>query len=152
MLTGKDAGNMLYLDTSALLKLYIREQGSQEVQSRVASQDLPLPVWEMQEAELINALRLKVFWKEITSAQADTQIELFQLRRKRGLYFFPEIDRNSLMKHFLRLSSETPRLGCRTMDIFHVACALEIGATIFLSFDQRQNALASHAGLKLGGA
>jgi predicted nucleic acid-binding protein len=142
---------MLYLDTSALLKLYICEQGSQEVQSRVASQDLPLPVWEIQEAELINALRLKVFCKEITSAQAETQIELFQLRRKRGLYFFPEIDRNSLMKRFIQLTAETPRLGCRTMDIFHVACALEIGAAAFLSFDQRQNSLASHAGLKLGG-
>jgi predicted nucleic acid-binding protein len=29
---------MLYLDTSALLKLYIREQGSEAVQARVASQ------------------------------------------------------------------------------------------------------------------
>jgi len=45
---------MLYLDTSALLKLYIREQGSEAVQARVASQDLPLPIWEIQEAELIN--------------------------------------------------------------------------------------------------
>jgi hypothetical protein len=35
------------------------------------------------------------------------------------------------------------------MDIFHVACALEIGATEFLSFDERQNALATHAGLML---
>jgi predicted nucleic acid-binding protein len=28
---------MLYLDTSALLKLYIREQGSEAVQARVVS-------------------------------------------------------------------------------------------------------------------
>jgi hypothetical protein len=33
------------------------------------------------------------------------------------------------------------------MDIFHVACALEISATEFLTFDQRQSALAVHAGL-----
>ena len=140
---------MLYLDTSALLKLYIREPGSEAVQAHVTSQDLPLPIWEIQEAELVNALRLKAFWQEITPAQAETQIDLFQTRRKRGLYTFPQIDRNSLMKCFLHLSAETPRLGCRTMDILHVACALEIAATAFLSFDQRQNALAAHAGLKL---
>jgi predicted nucleic acid-binding protein len=140
---------MLYLDTSSLLKLYIRELGSELVQSRVASQDNPLPIWEIQKAELINALRLKVFWNEITLEQAETQIALFENRLKRGLYAFPEIDRNSLMKCVLRLGAETPRLGCRTMDIFHVACALEIGASEFLSFDQRQNTLAIHAGLKL---
>jgi predicted nucleic acid-binding protein len=140
---------MLYLDTSALLKLYVREQGSELVQARVASQDHPLPIWEIQKAELINALRLKVFWNEITLNQAETQIGLFENRLKRGLYAFPEIDRNSLMKRVLRLGAETPRLGCRTMDILHVACALEISAKEFLSFDQRQNALATHAGLKL---
>ncbi len=140
---------MLYLDTSALLKLYIREQGSEVVQARVASQDLPLPIWEIQEAELINALRLKAFWQEITPAQAETQIGFFHDRRRRGLYLFPEIQRSSLMNTFRRLSMETPQCGCRTMDIFHVACAVEIAATEFLSFDQRQNALATFAGLNL---
>jgi predicted nucleic acid-binding protein len=140
---------MLYLDTSALLKLYIRENGSEAVQSRIVSQDHPLPIWEIQKAELINALRLKVFWKEITAEQAETQIGLFENRRKRGLYVFPEIDRHSLMETVHRLGAATPRLGCRTMDIFHVACALEIRASEFLSFDQRQNQLAAHAGLLL---
>ncbi len=140
---------MLYLDTSALLKLYIREQDSETVQSRIESQDLPLPIWEIQEAEFVNALRLKVFWKEITNTQAEDQISRFQQRRRDGLYFFPEIDRPALTLHFMELSKQTAILGCRTMDILHVACALEIGATSFLSFDQRQNALASHAGLNL---
>lgn len=94
---------MLYLDTSALLKLYIREQGSEAVQERIAAQDQPLPIWEIQEAELINALRLKVFWKEITAAQAATQIELFAKRRRQGLYYFPEIQRSDLMNTFREL-------------------------------------------------
>jgi len=140
---------MLYLDTSALLKLYIREQGSEAVQARVASQDLALPIWEIQEAELTNALRLKVFWNEITAAQAETQIALFQQRRRQGWYYFPEIERNNLMNTFRQLSAETSRLGCRTMDIFHVACAVEIGASEFLTFDRRQGSLAAHAGLKV---
>jgi predicted nucleic acid-binding protein len=140
---------MLYLDTSALLKLYIREPGSEAVQARVVEQDRPLPIWEIQEAELINALRLKAFWKEISPAQAESQIELFQDRRRRGQYFFPELRRSDLMDTFRRLSAETPRLGCRTMDIFHVACALQLGATAFLGFDKRQLSLALHAGLQV---
>lgn len=140
---------MLYLDTSALLKLYIREPGSEAVQTRVAAQDRPLPIWEIQEAELINALRLKAFWKDITPAQADAQIDLFQSRRLRGLYTFPELRRSELMDTFRQLSAETPRLGCRTMDILHVACALQLGASDFLTFDDRQRALALHAGLRV---
>ncbi len=140
---------MLYLDTSALLKLYIREPGSEAVQAQVASQDRPLPIWEIQEAELINALRLKAFWKDITPPQAEAQIALFQERRQRGLYTFPELHRSALMDTFRRLSAETPRLGCRTMDILHVACAVQLGATDFLTFDQRQRTLAIHAGLRV---
>jgi predicted nucleic acid-binding protein len=139
---------MLYLDTSALLKLYIREQGSDQVQALVAAQDLPLPIWEIQEMELINALRLKVFWREITAAQANTQIDHFAARRRRGLYVFPALDRSALMESFRQLSAETPRLGCRTLDILHVACALQLKADTFVTFDTRQRALAEHAGLR----
>jgi predicted nucleic acid-binding protein len=138
---------MLYLDTSALLKLYIREPGSAAVQSYIASQDLPLPIWEIQEIEFINALRLKVFWKELSTAEVELQIEHFKKRRLRGLYLFPEIHRSDLMNTFYLLSSETPRLGCRTMDILHVACAVQLETGTFITFDARQRALALHAGL-----
>jgi len=56
---------VLYLDTSAFLKLYIREAGSEQVQSMVVSQFEPLPVWEILEMELCNALNLKVFRGEL---------------------------------------------------------------------------------------
>ncbi len=138
---------MIYLDTSALIKLYVLEAGSEFVQSCVAGQDDPLPVGELQEAELANALHLKVFRKEWTEEEAASQIGHFQERSKRGFYVVPEIDRVELMRTFHRLSRETPRTGCRTMDIFHVACALQIPACRFLSFDRRQAALARLAGL-----
>jgi len=138
---------VIYLDTSALIKLYIKEAGSSLVQARVADQDEPLPVWELQEAELINALRLKVFWKDITRAQADKQISLFEERKRRGLYFFPDIRRADLLASFRQLSELTHQLGCRTMDILHVACAIQLATQLFVSFDARQRALAIQAGL-----
>jgi predicted nucleic acid-binding protein len=38
-------------------------------------------------------------------------------------------------------------LGCRTLDIIHVAAALVIGANEFITFDGRQGAMAKQAGL-----
>ena len=140
---------MIYLDTSALVKLYVLEAGSEFVQSCLSEQDDPLPVWELQEAELANALHLKVFRNEWTDAEAELQIEHFHSRKQRGLYVFPEIDRVELIREFHRLSRETPRTGCRTMDIFHVACALPIPSCRFLTFDGRQGKLARMAGLEM---
>lgn len=140
---------MIYLDTSALVKLYVLEAGSEFVQSCLSEQNDPLPVWELQEAELANALHLKVFRNEWTDAEAELQIEHFHSRKQRGLYVFPEIDRVELIREFHRLSRETPRTGCRTMDIFHVACALQIPSCRFLTFDGRQGKLARMAGLEM---
>jgi predicted nucleic acid-binding protein len=137
---------VIYLDTSALVKLYVLEAGSEFVQSCLSEQDDPLPIWELQEAELANALHLKVFRNEWTDAEAELQIEHFHSRKQRGLYVFPEIDRVELIREFHRLSRETPRTGCRTMDIFHVACALQIPSCRFLTFDGRQGKLARMAG------
>ena len=142
---------MLYLDTSALLKLHIREAGSSDVQHWVTAQDDPLPVWEIQEMQLTNALRLKVFRGELTEAEAETQIGHLRDRKRRGLYFQPEIHRSDLMETFRRLSAETMRLGCRTLDVLHVACALQLAPAAFVSFDTRQCALARQAGLSVLG-
>ena len=140
---------MLYLDTSALLKLYLREKGSEWVQEQVAAQSDPLPIWELQEAELTNALRLKVFWRDITAAQAEGQLAHLRSRKERGQYVFPYLDRAALMERFRQLSSHSMKIGTRTLDVMHVACACEIQASTFVSFDERQCALAKLAGLKV---
>ena len=47
-----------------------------------------------------------------------------------------------------RLSQfHTQKAGYGAMDILHVASALDMGATVFLSFDQRQRQLASAEGM-----
>lgn len=94
---GEEARSLvIYLDTRALIKRYLLEAGSKEVQSIIASQSHPLPIWELHEMELSNALRLKVFWKEISEAEADAQIAFFQARQASGHYYMPEIGRSDL--------------------------------------------------------
>ena len=140
---------MIYLDTSAFLKLYVRESGSALVQKLVTAQNEPLPLWDLLQAEMINAIRLKTFWGEIDGTQAGSLIALFDERLQRGQYFVAEIDRSRLMRAFRDLSDKTARTGCRTMVILHVACALQLGPNHFVSFDERQRSLASAAGLKV---
>jgi predicted nucleic acid-binding protein len=41
-----------------------------------------------------------------------------------------------------------PRLGVRTLDTLHVACALQLKAERFWTFDERQAKLAKAVGLK----
>ena len=138
---------VIYLDTSAFLKLYLLEEGSDRVNEIVTAQDEPLPVWHLLEAEFRNALRLQVFWKGLTPDQAEDLWYTFGRRRSAGLYFTPEVDWASLLDACHRLGAETPRLGCRTLDILHGACCLQLGIQTFVTFDQRQSALAAHVGL-----
>jgi len=138
---------MLYLDTSAFLKLYIRESGSEIVQDIVTGQSDPLPTGEILEMELLNAFRLKVFWNELAGEEAVRLAGLFGRRKTRGLYFVPDLNRAALMADFRDLSLHTAELGCRTLDILHVACARQLEPASFVSFDQRQRSLASAVGI-----
>ena len=140
---------MIYLDTSALLKLYFIEDESERVQQYVMQQSDPLPIWELQQFEMLNAFRLKVFWGDITAADADKLLVMFDRRLSNGQYFCPEINRSELMSTFRNLTKLTPDTGCRTMDILHVACALQLSPDLFISFDERQRNLAEIAGLQV---
>jgi predicted nucleic acid-binding protein len=53
------------------------------------------------------------------------------------------------MERFRQLSRHSMKIGTRTLDVMHVACACEIQADTFISFDDRQCALAKLAGLKV---
>ena len=61
----------------------------------------------------------------------------------------PEIGRSDLLDRYLRLTAHTSTLGCRTLDILHVAAATLLGASLFVTYDQRQAQLADLAGLKV---
>ena len=138
---------MIYLDTSALIKLYLIEMGSREVNDLIMAQDEPLPIWELQEAEFVNAMRLKVFWGDIAEKQADRQIEIFQERKSGGFYYFPELDRTQFLPKFYQICRHSQELGCRTLDVLHVVCASLIGADRFVSYDTRQCQLAEKVAL-----
>jgi len=140
---------VIYLDTSAFLKLYVREEGSEFVQRRVQLQDEPLPVVDLLQSEFVNALRLKVYWEEIEAPTVDHLIALFDDRLTRAQYFVATVDRIRLLQDARDLSDHTTSIGCQTLDILHVASALQLEPREFLTFDSRQAELARRAGLEV---
>jgi predicted nucleic acid-binding protein len=140
---------VIYLDTSAFIKLYLHEEGSAEVHRLVTTQFEPLPVWHILELELTNTLRFKVFLDEMSIQETDRLIVLYHDRKRSGQYHTPNLDPIALHELALRMTARTPALGCRPLDILHVAAACLIEAERFITADERQAQLAKKEKLNI---
>jgi predicted nucleic acid-binding protein len=140
---------MIYLDTSAFIKLYLHEEGSAEVHRLVSSQAEPLPVWHFLELEFLNALRFKQLLREMRTAEVERLVSLYLDRKRGGQYFAPDLDPIALHELCLQMTVRTPALGCRALDILHVAAARLCDAALFVTADPRQAALAGAEGRKV---
>ena len=138
---------MIYLDTSAFIKLYLKEEGSVAVHEAVVSQQEPLPVWSVLELELYNALRFKVFINELTEQEVDGLLSTYRTRKRAGQYHVPLLDPVALHERAIELTLRTPTTGCRSLDILHVAAADLLAAELFVTGDRRQATLGEGEGL-----
>lgn len=139
-----------YFDSGVLVKNYCRELTSPQAISLILAEPLPLPLTHLQEAEIRNALRLKLFRREITSSALKGALSLLEEDIREGRFERPIHDTGSVYRRAEVLSNRhTVATGARMLDILHVAAALEIGSARFVSFDQRQRAVAKKAGLKV---
>lgn len=141
----------LYLDSSSVVKLYVPEPNSLAVVNFVQSQKRPLVVTRLLRLEVQTAIRRRVFDKTLSADKAKQVIQDFN--RDVGLsYVFndPALDMHEVYGKALRLSRDWAAvLGVRTLDILHVAAALELGLTEFATSGERQAQLAEKSGLKV---
>ena len=140
---------ILYLDTSALIKLYIIEPGSESVNAIITAQATPLPIWDLHLIEFQNALNLKVFRKELQAGQADRLSDIFAQRKRDQIYYAPMFDRKEHTECCLRLAAYSRKIGCRSLDIMHVAAAKLFSADEFITFDELQGRLAKATDLSV---
>lgn len=137
----------IYLDTSALIKLYIIENGSAVINKITTENAAPLPIWDLHIIEFQNALKLKVFRGELTVEEERYLSALFKERKKAGIYYTPELDREDHTALCLEFTDFSPKFGCRSLDIMHVAAASLFKVDQFITFDSRQADLAKEVGL-----
>ena len=141
---------MLYVDTSVLVKLYIKEEYSLEVSHWIRRNNEAIPLTRFHELEFTNAIYLKQFRTEMTNEQALLVLSKFDEHQRRGVYYRPQINWTGAINFALDLSqNHTKTTGSRSLDILHVASALAIKANRFLTLDKRQSALAGLAGLTI---
>ncbi len=141
---------MLYVDTSVIVKLYIKEEKSLEASKLIIENNEAIPLTSLHELEFTNAINLKQFRAEITTDDAHFITSRFNDHESKGIFFRPLFNWADTFKYAFDLSNNhTQIIGSRSLDILHVAMALSIKADRFLSFDNRQSKLASLSGLKI---
>jgi predicted nucleic acid-binding protein len=133
-------------DSSFFVSKYVSDTHSGEADRRMAA--FPL-VWitPLNRAEVANAIHRYVFRGAISAADASAAWKHFEQDRTNRIW--TEID---LPFHLWDTSIDLarrygPTLGVRTLDSLHVACALELKAQRFWTFDDRQVRLAEAVGL-----
>jgi predicted nucleic acid-binding protein len=141
---------MVYVDTSVLVKLYIKEDLSREASNRIKKNNEAVPLTRFHELEFTNAIQLKQFRSEITEDETLRIMTKFKEHENKGIYYRPQLDWSEIFNYSVDLSKKhTATIGARSLDILHVASALSIKAEKFLTVDGRQSELATRAGLKI---
>jgi predicted nucleic acid-binding protein len=138
-----------YLDTSFLMSLYSPDVNSAAAAKAMRRLSGEAVVSTLAELELLNALQLRIFRKEISAGESQASWKLFEADLQSGIYRLAQLNERIFESARRLCQQTTARLGTRTADILHVAAALELGADHLYSFDQQQRRLARSSGLKL---
>ena len=138
----------IYADTSLLFSLYATDANSPKADAWRQGNPAPLPFSAFHRLELRNALNLAVFQKRITLSEAQSAWQGVENDVSAGLL----VPRLGPWHRVLREAEQiaqhhTPTVGCRTLDVIHVAAATVMAATDFCTFDTRQADLGRRVGL-----
>jgi predicted nucleic acid-binding protein len=140
---------LIYLDTSFLVSLYSSDVNSDTAVRVMQASKGDRLITPLGELEVVNALGLRVFRKEVSAAQAQSSLDDFENDLRDGILQLRPLP-EQVFERARQLSRQTTaRLGTRTADLLHVAAALELGVDWLYSFDKQQRKLARAVRLKI---
>ena len=138
----------VWLDTSALISLYVPGARSERVARILRRAGEPIPFSQLHELELVNALRLRVFRREVRSKLVDATLARIGEDLHDGVLRRVAIEWPAALAKAIELANHyTSRLGCRSLDLLQVAAATISGSRRFVTADLRQITVARRAGL-----
>ncbi len=139
-----------YVDSSALRQIYVHDRHSALMAAWRFRHPGAIPITRFTRVELINSMAAAVQRRHQTAADlqdflSDLAVDL-AMERLRLL----DVPWRKVLDDAAELSRQyTLKLGTRSLDVLHVACARELGLKGFLTYDARQAALAAACGLKV---
>jgi predicted nucleic acid-binding protein len=132
---------IVYADTGFLVSLYGQDNHS-DLATAMVSKKPVFVLTPLGEAELTNAMELRVFRKDWSRSEARSVYQLFLQHLALGV-FRPTPITPEIWERMLLLSRcHSARLGTRTLDLLHVATALVLKPDAFYTFDERQRKVA----------
>lgn len=139
----------VYADTSLLVSLYLQDANTTQALATVTNAARPLILTSWQQFEFENACQLRLFRQDSSRADLDTAAAQLAEDISQGMVISTTLTLATVLSEARQLTSRhTALIGCRAFDIFHVAAAVQLKASRFLSFDTKQLKLAQAAGLR----
>ena len=138
----------VYADTSFFVSLYVKDAHSIAADRLLGGGERP-PITPLHIAEWTHAIAQQVFRRQMTIAEADRLHRDFHddcATRIWQTISVPETAIEICANLGRRLG---PKLGVRTLDSLHIACALELNTKRFWTFDDRQRKLSKAVGLDI---
>ncbi|MGH9528119.1 MAG: type II toxin-antitoxin system VapC family toxin [Terriglobales bacterium] len=140
-----------YADSSVLTSFYAEDVHTPKIQRWLEGRPR-LWLTPLHAAEIAHALERQVFYRQLSPRESIAAWADLQADRGNGIYLLAEVSPAAFARCAELALHYAARLNPRTLDSLHVACALELGAREFWTFDARQAELARAAGLAIHGA
>ncbi len=137
-----------YCDTSLYVSPYVQDRHSAEADKLLSTADQVF-VTPLHLAEWAHAIEQHVFRGVMHRSEAERLNRDFEADRGSDFWLQAAIPENAFERCRDLARRHGHEFGMRTLDSLHVACALELKAERFWTFDERQKALAKAQGLKI---
>jgi hypothetical protein len=139
-----------FADTGFLASLYLKESTSAQARSAIEVAPITLTFTPLVMLELRNAFNRAIQRQRISIEQRDALWQDVEADIASGFLVPTPIASAGLHDKARQLSDRhTPALGTRSLDLLHIAAALNLKAEVFFSFDERQCQAAAREGLKV---
>jgi len=141
----------IYVDPSALTALYVHQANrSQRVTKWRAGIKGALPVTHHGRVEVVNCISRARFTGDLDDKGWREALEDFDGEFVEGRLKQADLLWRAALNRAAEFSRRfTPSLGTRGADVLHVACAVELECSHFVTFDGRQRDLVMAVGLKV---
>jgi predicted nucleic acid-binding protein len=137
-----------YADSSFLVSLLRVDSNHEAAMRYMAECGETLAFNPLHRVELRNALRNAQAFGQITENERRLAFRRIEQDLQARLLIYTRVSWTDVFRLADELSDKhSGKEGQRTIDLLHVALALECGAKTFLSFDRRQRSLAEAANL-----